>query len=381
MRRSTDAPRAPRPPHMRAVPNTAAHNPQALRAWAAQLPKIDLHRHLEGSLRIATLIALAEAHDIPLPSRTPAELRPHVQMSENLSDFTQFLEKFDLLRRFYVSKEAIQRITREVIADAAHDNVIYLELRFNPLALARVHAFTFEEVVAWVVGAAEVAQQETGTRTCLILQIPRTESLEVADHIVDLAIANFGPIVRGIDLAGDEVGGPPEPFAAPFKRAFDAGLHITVHAGEWVGPQSVFAALACLHPSRIGHGVRAVENSDLIKQLRRQRVALEICPTSNLHTGVVHNLNHHPLLDLANLGLRVTLNTDDPGISAITLSHEYVVAVAQIGLPCTRIYETLHHAWAASFIPPEEREGLRTKLLAQLAPFPGAVAAFNAAAP
>ncbi|MBN1249483.1 MAG: adenosine deaminase [Anaerolineae bacterium] len=350
-----------------------------LRSWAAKLPKIDLHRHLEGSLRLTTLIELAEAHDIALPTHDVAELRPYVQMAEELSDFTQFLEKFDVLRRFYISKTVIQRITREAIADAALDNIIYLELRFNPLALARVHNFTFEEVVSWVIEAAADAQAETGTRTCLILQIPRTESLEIAHEIVDLAIANSGPLVRGVDLAGDEVDGPPQRFAEPFGRAFEAGLHITVHAGEWVGPESVQAALEYLHPTRIGHGVRAIENSNVIKMLRRQQVALEVCPTSNLHTGVVRDLSKHPLVDLVNLGLRVTLNTDDPGISAITLSHEYVVAVEQIGMPRTWIYQALRHAVDAAFIPDEEREPLRAKLAAQLAPYPEAVATFEAA--
>lgn len=352
----------------------------SLKAWAKSLPKVDLHRHLEGSLRLETLVDLAEAYDIPLPGRDVSALRPYVQMAETSSDFQRFLEKFDVLRKFYVSKEAIQRITQEAIVDAAQDNIRYLELRFNPLALARLQKFTFEEVTAWVMAAVEAAEAETGTRTCLILQIPRVESLAVAHRIVDLAIANIGSIVRGIDLAGDEVGGPPQRFVEPFARAAAAGLHITAHAGEWAGPESVRAALEYLHPTRIGHGVRAIENSDVIKRLRREQVALEVCPTSNLHTGVVRGLSRHPLLDLANLGVRVTLNTDDPGVSAITLSHEYVVAVEHIGLSKNWIYRALRHAVDAAFIPDDERPALRDNLASALTAFPNARAAFEASA-
>ena len=190
------------------------HTEDPLWLWAHGLPKIDLHRHLEGSLRLTTLAERAFDCGIELPSYDVDTLRPYVQMTENAPDFLRFLEKFPVLRRFFTSREAIQRIAREAIADAAQDNVVYLELRFNPLALARLQGFPLADVVAWVMDAADEGQRETGTRTCLILQIPREESLDVADEIVDLAIANFGPLVRGIDLAGNEVDFPPQRFAA-----------------------------------------------------------------------------------------------------------------------------------------------------------------------
>ncbi len=346
-------------------------------SWAAGLPKIDLHRHLEGSLRIETLFELAKSHGIDLPADNVAALRPYVQMAEGASDFQSFLGKFDVLRQFYTSRSVIQRITREAIYDAAQDNVLYLELRFNPLALARLQDFDFEDVVAWVMEAADEAQTEAGMRTSLILQIPRIESLDVAHRIVDLAISNFGPLVRGVDLAGDEVTGVPQRFVEPFARAYEAGLNITVHAGEWVGPESVRAAVQYLHPTRIGHGVRSVENSDVIKLLRREKIVLEICPTSNLHTGVVREFSHHPLLDLANLGVRVTLNTDDPGVSAITLTNEYVTAVKRIGMPKAFVYRALRHALDAAFLPADDRAALRAKLTKALTQFPGALDVFE----
>ena len=223
------------------------HFSDPLWLWAHSLPKIDLHRHLEGTLRLATLLELASDYDIQLPSYDASTLRPYVQMTEDSPDFQRFLEKFQVLRRFYTSKEAIQRITREAIADAAQDNVIYLELRFNPLALARLQDFPLEDVVAWVMAAADQGQRETGTRTCLILQIPREKSLDIADEIVDLAIANFGPLVRGIDLAGNEVDYPPS--ALPRRlpvRLRPACIRLPTPARRWARPVCRVLSVACI---------------------------------------------------------------------------------------------------------------------------------------
>jgi adenosine deaminase len=355
------------------------HFSDPLWLWAHSLPKIDLHRHLEGSLRLTTLAERAFDCGIELPSYDIDTLRPYVQMTKNAPDFLRFLEKFPVLRRFFTSREAIQRITREAIADAARDNVIYLELRFNPLALARLQGFPLADVVAWVMDATDEGQRETGTRTCLILQIPRKESLDVADKIVDLAIANFGPLVRGIDLAGNEVDYPPQRFAAPFARAIAAGLYATAHAGEAMGAHSVRNAVSSLHPHRIGHGVRVVEDPTVVHMLREQNIVLEVCPTSNLHTGVIRELSRHPLADLINLGLQVTLNTDDPSIFDTTLTDEVVVSVRQIGLAKHQIYQALRHSVEASFLPPEEKDALRERIRTALDHSPEAVAAFESA--
>jgi len=356
------------------------HRTDPLWLWARSLPKIDLHRHLEGSLRLSTLVELAPECGIELDRYDAETLRPLVQMTEDAPDFQRFLAKFDILRLFYVSPEVIKRMTREAISDAARDGVVYLELRFNPLALARLNGFSFADVVTWVIEATEEGQRETHTRTCLILQIPRQESLAVADEIVDLAIANFGPLVRGIDLAGDEVNYSPELFAEQFSRAHRAGLNVTVHAGEAMGAHSVESAVHALHPHRIGHGVRAVEDSSVVTMLRERSITLEICPTSNLHTGVFSDLSHHPLADLVNLGLQVTVNTDDPSVSDTTLTHEVAVSVGQIGLAQLQYYRVLRYAVEASFLSPVGKIALRELIRTKIDRHAEAAAAFEAAA-
>jgi len=346
--------------------------------WARRLPKIDLHRHLEGSLRLSTLAEIAREHGLDLPAHDPESLRPYVQVTDDTANFQRFLEKFRVLRHFYTSREAVQRVVREAIIDAAKDNIRYLELRFNPLALANVHHFPLHNVVTWVVQATEEAAEESGTRTCLLLQIPRNEPLEIAEAIVDLAIEHLGPIVRGIDLAGDEQRFPPDKFVGPFRRAREAGLATTAHAGEAAGPESVRSAIQSLNPLRIGHGIRAVESSEVVRMVYEHDITLEVCPTSNIHTGVVRGFSQHPLIDLFNLRLHVTLNTDDPSVSDTTLSEEYVVAVSDLGLAPQLIYTMLRHSVDAAFIPAEERIWLRETIRTSLRQWSGAIECFDA---
>lgn len=352
--------------------------PDTVWGWAHSLPKIDLHRHLEGSLRLNTLAEIALEHGIDLPSYDVEQLRPYVQITDDPPDYQRFLGKFELLRHFYTSKEAVQRVVREAIIDAARDNICYLELRFNPEALANSQNFSLNDVVEWVKETTHETQAETGTRTCLILTVPRRESLKTAHEIVELSIAHFGDLVRGIDLVGDEVNFPAERFLEPFRRAHQAGVSITIHAGEWAGAQSVYTAVHYLNAQRIGHGIRSIEDSNVIQLLYDRKVALEVCPTSNLQTGAVYGMTQHPLLDLYNLRLRVTLNTDDPSISDTTLTDEYVVSIAALGIKKRQIYHMLRYSAEAAFIPPEERNGLIDTIRQGLAPYPGAVAEFDA---
>jgi len=341
--------------------DNTAQGTRTLRSLLQQLPKIDLHRHLEGSLRLQTLAEIAMEHGIDLPARSTEELRPYVQVTEEEPDFHRFLAKFRLLRRFYRSREAVERVAYEAAADAAADNVRYLELRFNPVALSRTQGFPLSDVVEWVSNAIARAQEEHDIMVRLILQIGRDEPLRVADEIVELAIAYRDRGVTGIDLAGDEVNYPPHRFVSPFRRAWREGLGITVHAGEVGGAENVRDAIRLLHASRIGHGVRVVENSDVVRFVREQNVTLEVCPTSNLQTGVVRAVSQHPLPDLIALGLKVTINTDDPSVSDTTLTDEYLVAMAAVGLTWKEMRQAVLNAVDAAFLPEEERRHLHER--------------------
>jgi len=322
------------------------------------LPKIDLHRHLEGSLRLQTLADIAEKNGFDLPSYAIEDLRPFVTVTDEPPDFHRFLAKFEFLRRFYPSREAVQRVAYEAVDDAAEDNVKYLELRFNPVALARAQGFPLEAVVDWVCEAVARAQEDRDITANLIVQIGREEDIETAWALANLAIRYRDRGIVGLDLAGDEKRYPARPFRDVFRYARDEGLHVTIHAGEAGGPQNVAEAVEELGAERVGHGVRSVEDSSVLRLLRERSVTLEVCPTSNIQTGIVERLWHHPLPDLLALRIPVSINTDDPSVSDTTLTDEYRIAMAAMRVSLDQIKESIVTAAEASFQPAEDRQQL-----------------------
>lgn len=325
------------------------------------LPKVELHRHLEGSLRLRTLLEVARAHGMDLLGT--ARLRPLVQIRENEPLTSEnFLSKFQTLRKFYRSSEVIGRITREAIADAAADNVRYMELRFTPVALSRVEDFSLEEVIDWVIEGTREASEKNGIVTRLILSVNRHESPDLASQVIRHAIERQDPVIVGVDLAGDEAHFPALPFAEAFREARDAGLHVTVHAGEWGDASNVAAAITQLGAERIGHGVRVLEDPSVVALARQRQTVFEVCVTSNYQSGVVPALKEHPLPKMLSAGLNATINTDDPSISQITLGGEYCMLCEEVGLPLATLWERVLAAANAAFLPPDERQSMVANL-------------------
>lgn len=340
------------------------------RDYLQAMPKIDLHRHLEGSLRLDTLLEIARQYNLDLPVSSAEALRPLVQVTNDPANHAAFLGKFEVLRRFYCSPEIIYRLAYEAIADAALDGVRYLELRFSPQALARVRHFDLAEVTDWVITAVSQASQDYNIQVGLIISLLRHEPVDLAWQVARIAFDRVGKGIMGIDLAGDEVNFPSAPFTPIFKAAKDLGMGVTIHAGEWTGAEGVRQAVLELYADRVGHGVRAMENSSVVRLLRERQVALEVCLTSNVQTGVVYDIRHHPLADMLDLQLLVTLNTDDPGVSHISLTDEYELAVKSLGLTyhCFRLL-TLN-AVSVAFLPENGRSQLRHTFEQLLPPEP-----------
>jgi adenosine deaminase len=325
------------------------------------LPKVDLHRHLEGSLRLVTLLEVARAFDLDLPGTD--RLGHMVQINHTDPLTTQnFLSKFETLREFYRSPEVIARIAEEAIADAAADNIRYLELRFTPVALSRVEDFPMNEVMDWVIQGANDAGSKYEISTRLIASVNRHESLELAARVVELAIERREDGIIGVDLAGNEAEFPASPFAPLFQEARQSGMHITAHAGEWGGPENVDQAINLLGAERIGHGVRIMEDAAVVALAHQRQTTFEVCITSNYQSGVVANLPEHPIKKMIAAGLNVTINTDDPSISQITLSDEYRVACEQIGLSLETLRQRSLAAAQAAFLPAAERITLAASL-------------------
>jgi adenosine deaminase len=323
------------------------------------MPKVELHRHLEGSLRLETLLSIALEHNITLPRIDMDGLRPYVQMMPGEPrDWQHFLGKFAVLRMFYRSEKIIKRVATEVVADAAADNVRYMELRFTPQALNNIMRCQYGDVVTWVCEAVRAASARYGVEVNLIVSMNRHESTEIAQDVIQAALEHVGYGVVGIDLAGQEANFSARPFRALFDHAKAGGLGITVHAGEWAGADSVREVVEELSPTRIGHGIRAIEDPALVELLLAQSIVLEVCPTSNVHSGVVADYSLHPITALTRAGVRTTINTDDPLISNITLSDELAAMLDNGLLTLDELKRQQLTAVRAAFIPPERRAEL-----------------------
>ncbi len=326
------------------------------------LPKVELHRHLEGTLRLETMLDVARQHGLTVPADVVhLSSLVQVQDEENFS-FQNFLAKFNTLRLFYRSPEVIHRITHEAVEDAARDNVKYMELRFTPVALSRAERFPLHDVIDWVITSAQEAAQEFGVIVRLIVSVNRHESHQLAEQVAWLAAEHIEDGIVGMDLAGNEAEFKSEPFYGVFKEARQAGLHLTIHAGEWGPAANVREAVEELGAERIGHGVRVLEDEYVTRLAREHGTAFEVCVTSNYQSGVVPALQSHPLAAMLKQGLNVTVNTDDPSISRITLSHEYHVVCDDLGVSGEALQGCILAAAEAAFVPEKEKANLLKKL-------------------
>jgi adenosine deaminase len=345
--------------------STAERVTASLHTYRA-LPKVELHRHLEGSLRLDTMVDIAQQHGITIPADV-LRLSTLVQVQEeDKFTFQNFLAKFNTLRLFYRSPDVIHRITSEAVEDAAKDNVKYMELRFTPVALSRAERFPLHDVVDWVITSAEEASKKYNVMVRLIASVNRHESTELAEQVAWLAVEHLSDGMVAIDLAGNEAEFKTEPFYGLIKEARQSGLHVTIHAGEWGPATNVKEAIEELGAERVGHGVRVLEDGNIVALARERGTAFEVCMTSNYQSGVVGSLDTHPLMRMLDLGLNVTINTDDPSISRITLSHEYYTACEDLRMPQNILKQRIVAAAHACFLPDTEKENLAKRLYKDL---------------
>lgn len=342
---------------------TAHHLPKE---FYHALPKVELHRHLEGSLRLQTMAEVARSHGLNIMGTSHLRSLVQVQGHDPFT-FQNFLSKFETLRLFYRSPEVIGRVTREAIEDAAHDNVRYMELRFTPVALSVSQGFPLHEVMDWVIEHTANASREFGIVTRLIASMNRHESLKIAERVVELAIERHERGICGLDLAGNEAEFSARPFGDLFRQARQAGLNITVHAGEWGSAANIAEALVYLGAQRIGHGVRVFEDPAVVEMARNLEPVFEVCMTSNFQSGVVPSLTEHPFGRMFAAGLNVTLNTDDPSVSGIVLSDEYRIAGEELGFSPQMLLERTLAALTAGFVSPAEKAPVEQRIRAEFA--------------
>ncbi|MCW5873191.1 MAG: adenosine deaminase [Anaerolineales bacterium] len=321
------------------------------------LPLIDLHRHLDGSVRLQTILELGRQHNLPLPAWDLEGLRPHVQVAEIQPDIMEFIARFKWMVGVMVDYAAVERIAYENLLDAQTEGIDYIELRFSPAFMASAHALDPAEVCAAVAAGVQRGMAETGVRANLIGIISRHFGVEQGMAELKALLAHKQHFVA-LDLAGDEGRFPGSLFVEHFHLAREAGWHITVHAGEAAGAESIWQAVRDLGATRIGHGVRAMDDPALVEYLVEHRIGVEANLTSNVQTSTVPSYAAHPLKAQLEAGVLGTINSDDPGISAITLPYEYDVAAPQAGLSLEQIHQAQRNALELAFLPAAEKAEL-----------------------
>lgn len=324
------------------------------------LPLVELHRHLDGSIRLQTILELADEHNIALPSHTLSGLAPYVHIDESAPGLMAFLERFEHMTAVLVDAEACRRVAYENVEDALSEGIDYIELRYSPWFMAESHGMDPAEVMEACADGVRAAERDTGVRVNIIGILSRTYGVEACMKELDAILAHRDHIVA-VDLAGDEQRFPAHLFKEHFKRVHDAGLQVSVHAGEADGPHSVWSAIRDLGATRIGHGFRAIEDPALVDYLAKHEIGLEVCPTSNLHTSTVENYASHPIKSLADRGVKFCLNTDDPGISAIDIKHEYEIAAPALGLSPEQVHQSQRDGLEMAFLSAEEKSALQVK--------------------
>lgn len=312
------------------------------------LPKIDLHRHLDGNVRLETILELGEKYDLGLPAHSIEKLRPYVVISEPQPGLMAFLAKFEWMVGVMVNAAICRRIAYENVEDAKREGIDYLELRFSPVFMAGPHGLDPAAVCEAVVDGVAAGARDFGVETRLIGILSRTFGVESSQRELD-ALLTIRDHLVAVDLAGDEAGYPPELFVPHFNRVRDAGLGVTIHAGEAAGAPGIRVAIDKLGATRIGHGVRATEDPALMDLLGERKIGIECNLTSNVQTSTVSSLAAHPLKQFLEAGLLATINTDDPGISGIDLDHEFEVAAPEAGLTSDQILQAKKNAVAIAF--------------------------------
>jgi len=323
-------------------------------------PKAELHVHLEGSASAHTLIELARTGRTPhaLPTLDPDILQQQLVCR----NFQSFLDVWDWLRDLWLDPENLAIMTHAYLEHAAARNVRYVEFRFNAVGPAR-RGLPLWEGLGAIASARVKARNDWGIRSGLIIGHSRHRPEEGLSTALIAIQAMEKGLANGIDLSGDETRYPVSYFRDAFNQARSAGLNTTVHAGEWAGAESVWEAIRQLRTRRIGHGVRSIEDPELIQYLRREGILLELCPTSNVCTGVFLSLAEHPIRKLFEAGIRLTVNSDDPPLFGTDIDREYALLESVFGFRAAEVAEITLNAVDAAFIPEPERADLRTEVI------------------
>lgn len=329
------------------------------------MPKCDLHCHLDGSLRVPTMIDIAKQRGVDLPAKDEEGLRKVLEAGARRNSLADYLRSFDLTLSVMQDEEDIARIATELCEDAWADGVWYLEVRFSPI-LHQDKGLKLTQVMEAVLQGLREGERRTGIKTGIIICGIRSIEPSVSVRLAELTVAYKGRGVVGFDLAGREDHYPAKDHAEAFYLIRSNNIPCTVHAGEAWGPGSIKQAIHDLSAHRIGHGTRLKEDGDLLNYVNDNRIPLECCLSSNVHVGTVDSLEVHPLRFYFDYGLRVTINTDNRLISATTVTREYQIAHEVLGLSRRELESIIIMGFKSTFLPYADRKALVGRVLDEM---------------
>jgi adenosine deaminase len=335
-----------------------------LRSLIHDIPKVDLHRHLEGCIDPKTFQSIAKRRGLQIPGNGEDGVKSFIQVNGEDKSLIDFLKKLTNATQAFTDKDAVSEITYEAIKSASEDNVKFLELRYSPETVANTHKLRYEEdVMEGIMDGAQKAQADFGIDVKHTILISRRKSLETGEKLEKIAEKYKDRGVVGIDLGSDEYNFPaPGPFGPVFARAKENGLGVTVHAGENAKPgdgaKNVMASLEHLYADRIGHGVRATEDPQVVEELKRRGTVVEMCPTSNVQTGAAESLEKHPIKEFMDRGIKVSIGSDDPSISNTTLTDEYMMVFKEFGFSLKDLETFIDNGIQGAFLPQEKKDAM-----------------------
>lgn len=320
-----------------------------------QMPKAEIHCHLEGAIRTATIIDVAREYGLALPTYDAAELERHVKVLEQFNDLQSVLDAFAIAQNTIASPRVVERIAEELFEDAARQNVRLFEVRFSPDWAFRGHGLDWDACLEGLLAAKERAEVRYEMAIGLIAISSRGLGADSCAKTVDWAL-RWREQIQGIDLADGERLHPIREFLGPIRKAQEAGLKVTVHSGEDTPASLVVETIRLANPERIGHGIHIIEDPAAVELVRERGITLEVNPWSNYLTHSVARIEEHPLKRLFDLGVRVTINSDDPELLDTNLNNEYRIAHEVLGMSLEEIGQCNRWAVEASFLPEEKKK-------------------------
>lgn len=320
-----------------------------------KLPKVELHCHLDGCLRIETILDLGQRYNVSLPASNPEDLIKLLCIGKKRGTLEEYIARFDITLSVMQSPEALTRIAFELIEDVAAENVRYIEVRYAPILHTRM-GMTIEEAVEAVRDGLIKGEKAFGVKSGIIICGIRHISPEASLKLADLCVRYKNKGVVGFDLAGSEENFPAKDHREAFYMILNHNINATIHAGEAFGPSSIHQAIHYCGAHRIGHGTRLKEDKDLMHYVNDHRITMEVCLTSNWHTYSVRSLKQHPFRFYYDQGIRVTLNTDNRLMSDTTLTKEFGLARDLFDFTLHDFREVTIIAMKAAFLPHKERK-------------------------